>query len=733
MRHLAKKLFDIVARAGLGKVQGRKYPLGYKGRRLKNALEECEDRFLSLAQLSSDWIWEQDRNFRFVFHEGSIDRTGIEHDNVIGKTRWELPIRNFEADPGLWAAHRAQLEAHQAFNDLEYQIEDAEGATRWYSASGFPLFDGQGNFKGYRGIGKDISARKRAEEALKESEKRLKLALEASRLTLWDYNIDSGIVYLSETWSELLDGAKKVTITTFDALIALAPEEDRPGVIRAFTTTRQESAPAYSIEHRIVTPAGKAIWIINEGQVIERDAAGHARRMIGTIRDITEKKQSEELIWKQANFDVLTGLPNRRLFHDRLDQEIKKMQRAGQLLALLFIDLDRFKDINDTLGHSTGDLLLIEAARRIGECVRASDTVARLGGDEFTVIMPTLADVKRVGELAQTMLKALAAPFLLGSETAYVSASIGIAIFPDDAEGAESLIKHADQAMYAAKEQGRNCFSYFSASMQVVAQERMQLGKDLRVALAGNQLMVYYQPIVYLKTGKIVKAEALLRWRHPTRGMVGPAEFIPLAEELNLIGEIGDWVFKESARKVKEWCSLERDCVQVSVNKSPRQFHAGKTQESWVDYMQEIDLPASCINIEITEGLLLDDHPEIAGKLIKFRDGGVQISLDDFGTGYSAMSYLKKFHIDYLKIDRSFVRDMSSDPGDLAIVEAIIVMAHKLGLKVVAEGVETIGQLDLLSAAGCDYGQGYFFAEPMPPEAFDTLLDNWNPGNKSGC
>jgi len=713
------KIIGIAAKVGLGNAKENKI------RRPKKVLQESEERFRSLAQLTSDWIWEQDRNFRYTFHEGNITRTGIEHQDLIGKTRWELPIRGF--DEKLWAAHRALLEAHQPFKDLEYQVEDADGAVRWYSVSGFPLFDSLGHFQGYRGIGRDISERKRAEEALKESEKRLKLALEVSRLTLWDYNIASGIVYLSETWSELLGGAKIATITTFEALSALVPEEDRPGMVKAFYAAKKGLASGYNIEHRIITSAGEAIWTVSDGQVIERDTAGRALRMIGTIRDITEKKQSEEMIWKQANFDMLTGLPNRRLFHDRLDQEIKKMQRAGQSLALLFIDLDRFKDVNDTLGHSTGDLLLIEAARRIGDCVRATDTVARLGGDEFTVIMPTLTDVKRVGELAQTMLKVLAAPFELGGETAYVSASIGIAIFPDDAGETESLIKHADQAMYAAKEQGRNCFSYFSASMQVVAQARMQLGKDLRGALAAGQLMVYYQPIVDLATGKIVKAEALLRWRHPARGMVGPAEFIPLAEELNLIGEIGDWVFKESARKVKKWCEMERDCVQVSVNKSPRQFHAGRTHETWVDYMKEIDLPASCINIEITEGLLLDDHPEISEKLIRFRDGGVQISLDDFGTGYSAMSYLKKFHIDYLKIDRSFVRDMSIDPGDRAIAEAIIVMAHKLGLKVVAEGVETVEQLELLIAAGCNYGQGYFFAQPMPPDAFDTLLANWNP------
>ncbi|OHC65289.1 MAG: hypothetical protein A2040_08080 [Rhodocyclales bacterium GWA2_65_19] len=450
------------------------------------------------------------------------------------------------------------------------------------------------------------------------------------------------------------------------------------------------------------------------------DVNGKVLRRIAMSSDITEKKRTEETIWRQANYDSLTDLPNRRLFRDRLQQEILKAQRAGLFVALLFVDLDRFKEVNDTLGHHSGDLLLIEAARRVGECVRATDTVARLGGDEFTVIMSDLTDTDRVGEVAQAMLLALAAPFALGAEAVYVSASIGITIFPSDADDVDSLLKHADQAMYAAKEQGRNRFSYFTASMQAAAQTRLQLSKDLRNAIAAGQLEVHLQPIVELATGRIFKAEALLRWRHPTHGMVGPTQFIPIAEETGLINEIGDWVFRESARTAKRWYdaglleATDDGLIQISVNKSPRQFFSGNTHETWIDYLKEIGLPARCIAIEITEGLLLDDRPEVAAKLMQFRDAGFRVSLDDFGTGYSAMSYLKKFPLDFLKIDQSFVRDMATDHGDQAIVEAIIVMAHKLGLKVIAEGVETQEQCELLKAAGCDYGQGYLFARPMP-------------------
>ncbi|OHC63140.1 MAG: hypothetical protein A2045_00890 [Rhodocyclales bacterium GWA2_65_20] len=450
------------------------------------------------------------------------------------------------------------------------------------------------------------------------------------------------------------------------------------------------------------------------------DSSGKVLRRIAMFSDITEKKRTEETIWRQANYDSLTELPNRRLFRDRLQQEIMKAQRAGLYVALLFVDLDRFKEVNDTLGHHTGDLLLIEAARRVRDCVRATDTVARLGGDEFTVIMSDLADTDRVGEVAQAMLQALSAPFALGTEAVYVSASIGITIFPSDADNVESLLKNADQAMYAAKEQGRNRFSYFTASMQETAQTRLLLSNDLRNAIAAGQLEVYLQPIVELATGRIFKAEALLRWHHPTHGMVGPAHFIPIAEETGLINEIGDWVFRESARTAKRWFdaglleATDDGLIQISVNKSPRQFFSGNTHETWIDYLNEIGLPTRCIAIEITEGLLLDDRPEVAAKLMQFRDAGFRVSLDDFGTGYSAMSYLKKFPLDFLKIDQSFVREMATDPSDQAIVEAIIVMAHKLGLKVIAEGVETQEQCEILKAAGCDYGQGYLFARPMP-------------------
>jgi diguanylate cyclase (GGDEF)-like protein/PAS domain S-box-containing protein len=446
---------------------------------------------------------------------------------------------------------------------------------------------------------------------------------------------------------------------------------------------------------------------------------------IAIFSDITEKKRTEAIIWQQANFDTLTGLPNRRLFHDRLAQEIKRAERENTPVALMFIDLDHFKEVNDTLGHEAGDFLLQDAARRVAKCIRDSDTLARLGGDEFTVVLPGLTDTERLESIADTIIHALSTPFHVGESTVYVSASIGITIFPEDAADVSSLLKNADQAMYVAKSKGRNQFSYFTASMQEAAHMRLQLSNDLRGALDAGQLEVYYQPIIEFATGHVSKAEALIRWHHPTLGMVSPAVFIPLAEDIGMINSIGDWVFQQSALQALKW-NLNKEAhlhsIQISVNKSPRQFVAGKLNLDIVEWLRKLALPPACIVMEITEGLLMDDRAEVKDTLLAYRDAGIQVSLDDFGTGYSAMSYLQRFDIDYIKIDQSFVRNMVNSSGDQAIVEAIVVMAHKLGMKVIAEGVETEQQRDILAAAGCDYGQGYLFARPMPASQFEEFL-----------
>ena len=439
--------------------------------------------------------------------------------------------------------------------------------------------------------------------------------------------------------------------------------------------------------------------------------------------DITAKKQAEEMIWTQANYDSLTGLANRKLLQDRLDQEIRKAHRSGESVALIYLDLDQFKDVNDTLGHHVGDNLLKAAADRLTGHIREVDTVARIGGDEFTIIMGGLSEFSSVERVACAILEQMAKPFQLDHETAYVSASIGITFYPQDGSHVDELFKNADQAMYAAKSMGRNCFQYFTPTMQHEAMTRMSTVKDLHSAIKKSEFVLHYQPIVDLATDSICKGEALIRWQHPERGLVFPDKFIAYAEESRLINDIGDWVYREALRQASLWRRDYDAEFQICVNVSTVQFDSKNSSVNrWIDQLNKLGLPGQAVAIEITESLLMENVDKFTNNLLMFRDAGIQVSLDDFGTGYSSLSYLKKFDIDYLKIDRSFVQNLGQDSDDIVLCHAIIAMAHKLGLKVVAEGIETCQQRALLESAGCDYGQGYLFSKAVPAQDFEELL-----------
>jgi diguanylate cyclase (GGDEF)-like protein/PAS domain S-box-containing protein len=439
--------------------------------------------------------------------------------------------------------------------------------------------------------------------------------------------------------------------------------------------------------------------------------------------DITEKKKADELILEQANYDALTKLPNRRMFQDRLQQEIKRSHRSKKPFALLFLDLDHFKNVNDTLGHEVGDTLLVESAKRINQQIRESDTVARLGGDEFTIILTEAKNSISTVDITQNIIQSLSKPFQLELNQVHVSASIGITLYPDDANTASELLKNADQAMYLAKKSGRSCFRYFTQSMQDEAQTRQLMINDLHKAIALRQFQIYYQPIVELKTESINKAEALIRWNHPEQGLISPLDFIPFAEESGLIIEIGDWVYKEAMRQTKIWQNKYTMDFQISVNKSPVQFRSSSKIDEWIEHLTELGLSGKSSVIEITENFLMEHEGRIAEKLLQLRKSDIKISLDDFGTGYSSLSYLQKFEIDYLKIDKSFVSNLTPNSQDIILCEAIITMAHKLNIKVIAEGIETEFQKKLLADMHCDYGQGYLFSRPMPAEQFEVLLN----------
>ncbi len=450
------------------------------------------------------------------------------------------------------------------------------------------------------------------------------------------------------------------------------------------------------------------------------DTRGEVIGTYGIAHDITEHKKAEALIWKQANFDALTGLPNRRMLRDRWEQALNSHKRSGHGLALLMLDLDHFKEVNDTMGHAVGDELLVEASTRISHCLRATDTLARMGGDEFAIILTDLVGTTNIGDLTQKIVSSLHQPFALAGNTVVISASIGISLFPQDGEGIDDLLKLADQAMYEAKRQGRNGFSFFTAVLQEKAQQRVRMAHDLRRALAAGEFHLVYQPIIDMATGAVTKAEALIRWNHPESGLISPAEFIPVAESIGLIVEIGDWVFRTAAQQVKQWRQNGLPNLQVSVNKSPLQFQNKQGQVyDWGNYLASIGLPPEAIVVEITEGLLLDASPQVQNEFAKMREIGLKVSLDDFGTGYSSLSYLQRFDIDYVKIDQSFMKDLCEGSKNLTLCKAIVRMSHELGMQVIAEGLETELQRNFLAQSGCNFGQGYFYSHPVIATEFE--------------
>ena len=571
-------------------------------------------------------------------------------------------------------------------------------------------------------IRKTLQQQSNIENSLQVSEERWKFALEGAGDGVWDWNLQTNEVFRSARWKQIFGYLDNEIPATSDGGRNLIHTDDLPNALDDIEAYLANKTDIYVSEFRLLCKNGTYKWTLSRGILVSKTKNGKPLRMIGTHTDITARKESEAQVIRLAYFDQVTNLPNRLLFVDRFKQEIKIAQRNNQKIALIYLDLDHFKEVNDTLGHDMGDLLLKETAQRLATCLRAVDTLARLGGDEFTIIINTIELQCDVERIAKEILDALAKPFQIGNELIYITCSIGISFYPDDGNDVEALLKNADQAMYAAKEHGRNRYHFFTPVLQEVALNRKRLISDLRLAVADSQFKIFYQPIIELATNKIHKAEALIRWQHPSRGLVSPVEFIPIAEDTGLIVEIGDWVFTEAANQVAKWRLID-STFQISINKSPIQFRSGSEKHiDWIKHLTELNLPGNSMTVEITEGLLLDARDPVTNQLNLLREAGFQIAIDDFGTGYSSLSYLRKFNIDYIKIDRSFISTIQTSSSDWTLCEAIIVMGHKLGMKLVAEGIETKEQLDLLLSAGCDYGQGYLFSKPIPAEAFEKLL-----------
>lgn len=563
-----------------------------------------------------------------------------------------------------------------------------------------------------------IEALQRSEQALRRSQQDLINAIEAlaEGFALWGQD-DRLEVYNQRLLSMLpaLAGTIRIGMSFEDLIRSMA----EMGVVG--TDEGKDSWIARRLEqHR--QPGGVLEVRTRAGRIAAiseyRTADGY---VVGLYTDITEMRAAEEHIRYRAYFDPLTELPNRENFMNQLTQTISQAQRDGGQFALLFVDLDRFKNVNDTLGHAIGDQLLIEAGRRLSACLRQSDTVARFGGDEFTIVMRDIEDAMNAAHCAESLIGALTEGFEVAGQMVHTGASVGITLYPTDGTDVDTLLRNADMAMYRAKARGRNTYRFFAVEMTTRAEHFVALEKDLRLALARQQFDFEYQPVVRLEDGSLAGAEALLRWRHPTRGAVAPGEFIPVAEETRLIVDIGAWGLAEACRTTAAWCAREGGPLpRLAVNVSGRQLWGGFDGDFVAAVLAETGFPAERLVFEMTESLLIDEDRRVGAILREFRDLGIGIALDDFGTGYSALGYLRRFPVTMLKIDRSFVGDIESNESDAHLVESIIALGRALNLTVVAEGVETAGQAALLRGLGCELAQGYFFARPMSARDFSA-------------
>jgi len=558
--------------------------------------------------------------------------------------------------------------------------------------------------------------RKQAEQALRSSEERYALAAAGSNDGLWDWNLTDNRVYFSPRWKQMLGHAQHEIGDCPEEWLTRVHADDHGGLQQQLEHYLTGNDSLFEHEYRMRHKDGSYRWMLCRGVAV-RDAQGQATRMAGSQTDIHERKLVEEQLLHDALHDSLTGLPNRVLLMDRLSRALNQARRHPESgCAVLFIDLDRFKNVNDGLGHQAGDALLVEWGRRLAACRRPGDTLARLGGDEFTLLLEDVTEVGDAIRVAERIQAQFRQPFRVGEQDLFMGASIGIALGGGATKRPEDLLRDADTAMYRAKAEGKACYQVFDATMHTRAMAFLQLENNLRLAIERQQFEVHYQPVVHLASGTLAGFEALVRWRHPLRGLVSPAEFIPLAEETGLIAAIGQWVLVESCRQLRAWQKAYDDlpALTVSVNISSRQFSQEGLVEQIAATLQDTGLPGHCLRLEITESVLMGNAEMAARKLDALRSLGIRISMDDFGTGYSSLSYLHRFPVDTLKIDQSFVRDMEAGGEGLEIVRTIVGLARALNMEVVAEGPETASQVALLQAMGCDYGQGYFYGAAAP-------------------
>lgn len=639
--------------------------------------------------------------------------SGYTPEEVIGKTMrmHQSGLTPKAVYEDLWST----INAGKVWNG-ELLNRSKHGKLYWEQLSISPIFDEQDNITNFLSEQIDISARKQSEEQIRLFEKVFVSANEAIMIS----DADNNIIIVNPAFTG-------VTGYSPDEVIGKNPRMFASGLMDAdfyrnmWQTINTEGKWQGEMVDRRKDGEIYAEWLSISAL---RNDSGQLTHYVALMTDISERKAAEERMVYLAQHDILTGLPNRLLFQDRLQQAITYAERQQTSVAVLFLDLDRFKNVNDTLGHHIGDLLLQEVARRVRLCVRGSDTISRQGGDEFVILLPNLDDLGDVVLVIDKLIESIANPYYLNSHVMHVTTSIGVSVYPQDGNESESLIRNADTAMYQAKDAGRNGFRFFTQEMNRIIAKRVGLENRLRNALLKGELLLHYQPKLDLRSGEIIAVEALVRWQHPEEGLISPADFIPVAEETGMIVPLGKWVLNEACRQNQEWRDKGLREIAMAVNLSPVQFQERELVDTVTAALARSGMPASALELEITESAMMRDPEQAIIILGQISALGIKVSIDDFGTGYSSLSHLKKFPIDELKVDQSFVRDLSIDKDDAAIVSAVIGMAKSLGLSVIAEGVETIEQLRFLEKLDCDKMQGYYFSKPLPADEFRALLES---------